>query len=88
MKDAYRKLAIKFHPKNDSSPEAATKFAEIGKAYETILSGEKNKQINNLGFRSFFDEFEKEINEIFYPKEVKEEKEGKKEKEPKSKELN
>ena len=88
MKDAYRKLAIKFHPKNDSSPEAATKFAEIGKAYETILSGEKSKQLNNLGYRSFFDEFDKEINEKFYPKEVKGEKEGKNEKEPKSKELN
>ena len=55
VKEAYRKLAIKYHPKNDSSPEAASKFAEIGKAYETILEGEKTKEIDNLGFRSFFD---------------------------------
>ena len=55
VKDAYRKLAIKFHPKNDSSPEAATKFAEIGKAYQTILEGEKDNSVNNFGFQSFFD---------------------------------
>jgi len=27
VKDAYRKLALKYHPKNDASEEAATKFA-------------------------------------------------------------
>ena len=43
VKDAYRKLAIKYHPRNDSSPEAASRFAEIGKAYEMVLEGEKTK---------------------------------------------
>ena len=42
-KEAYRKLAIKYHPKNDNSPEAETKFAEVAKAYETILEEEKSK---------------------------------------------
>lgn len=37
VKDAYRKLALKYHPKNDASEEAATKFAEVGKAYQSIL---------------------------------------------------
>jgi DnaJ-class molecular chaperone len=33
IKEAYRKLAIKYHPKNNKSPEAEAKFAELGRAY-------------------------------------------------------
>jgi DnaJ-class molecular chaperone len=33
IKEAYRKLAIKYHPKNNTSPEAVAKFAELGRAY-------------------------------------------------------
>ena len=86
VKDAYRKQALKYHPKNDSSEEAATKFAEIGKAYQEIVEGERTKQMDNFGFRSFFDEFEKEVDEIFYPKRTKEINAEKESKEPKEKE--
>lgn len=37
VKEAYRKLAIKYHPKNNTSPDAYSKFAEVRKAYEAIL---------------------------------------------------
>lgn len=57
VKDAYRKLAIKYHPKNDSSPEAATKFADVAKAYEMIVDAAKSKAEGDLGFRSFFEDF-------------------------------
>jgi curved DNA-binding protein CbpA len=33
VKESYRKLAMKYHPKNNPSPEAEAKFAEVGKAY-------------------------------------------------------
>lgn len=61
VKDAYRNLAIKYHPKNDSSPEAATKFAEVAKAYEAIMEAENSKSEGTLGFKSFFEDFEKEV---------------------------
>lgn len=53
VKDAYRNLAIKYHPKNDSSPEAAVKFSEIAKAYDAIMEAEKTKS-EDIGFKSFF----------------------------------
>jgi DnaJ-class molecular chaperone len=31
-------LALKYHPKNNSAPEAATKFADVAKAYEEIIA--------------------------------------------------
>lgn len=38
IKEAYRKLAIKYHPKNNTSPEAEAKFAELGRAYEEAIT--------------------------------------------------
>jgi len=43
VKDAYRNLAIKYHPKNNTDPKAEEKFAEVAKAYETIIEGKKNR---------------------------------------------
>jgi len=37
VKEAYRKLALKYHPKNNTSPDAEARFAEVSKAYEAIL---------------------------------------------------
>ena len=59
---------MKYHPKNDASPEAATKFEEVAKAYQEIMDGEKNKDLDTFGFRSFFNEFQKEVESIFNPK--------------------
>ena len=72
VKDAYRRLALKYHPKNDGSEAAAEKFAQVAKAYENILESAKNKQAKKYGFNSFFDEFEKEIDSMFKPKQIKE----------------
>jgi molecular chaperone DnaJ len=39
VKKAYRKLAFKYHPDRNSSPDAAKRFTRITKAYDHILSG-------------------------------------------------
>ncbi len=45
IKDAYRQLALKFHPdKNQGNKEAEEKFKEINEAYE-VLSDAKKKQL-------------------------------------------
>ncbi|KAL7421589.1 DnaJ-like protein [Cryptotrichosporon argae] len=46
LKKSYRKLAIKWHPDKNTSPEAEAKFKEIGEAYQ-ILS--------NADTRAFYD---------------------------------
>ncbi len=40
----YRKLAQRYHPDIDSSPEAARRMAEINEAYQTLRDPEKRRQ--------------------------------------------
>lgn len=44
IKAAYRKQALKWHPDRNKSPEAASKFKEINKAFE-VLSDPKKKEV-------------------------------------------
>lgn len=46
IKTAYRKLARKFHPDINKTPDAIERFKEITQAYETLSNAQKREQYN------------------------------------------
>lgn len=53
IKTAYRKLALKWHPDKNKSPEADTKFKEINKAYEILSDSKKREMYDQYGESAF-----------------------------------
>ncbi|MCB1054938.1 MAG: J domain-containing protein [Acidobacteria bacterium] len=49
IQKAYRKLARKFHPDINKTPEAEQKFKEIGEAYEVLKDKEKRAKYDQFG---------------------------------------
>jgi curved DNA-binding protein len=49
IKQAYRKLARKFHPDVSKEPNAEARFKEVGEAYEVLRSPEKRAAYDQLG---------------------------------------
>jgi curved DNA-binding protein len=49
IKQAYRKLARKFHPDVSKEPDAEARFKEVGEAYEVLKSPEKRAAYDRLG---------------------------------------
>lgn len=49
IKNAYRKLALQYHPDRNKSPEAEETFKEISEAYAVLSDDEKRAQYDQFG---------------------------------------
>ena len=49
IKDAYRKLALQYHPDRNKEAGAEEKFKEISEAYAVLSDDQKRSQYDNLG---------------------------------------
>jgi len=53
IKQAYRKLALQYHPDRNKSKEAEEKFKEINEAYAVLSDDEKRKEYDMYGAAGF-----------------------------------
>ena len=49
IKKAFRQKARQYHPDVNKAPDAADKFKEIGKAYETLMDDNKRATYDRFG---------------------------------------
>ena len=59
IKTAYRKLARKYHPDINKSPDAIQMFKDITEAYETLSTPQEREKYNTL--KGFFKQETKEL---------------------------
>ncbi|MGQ9551931.1 MAG: molecular chaperone DnaJ [Candidatus Bathycorpusculaceae bacterium] len=60
IKDAYRKLAMQYHPDRNKAPDAEEKFKEISEAYAVLSDDEKRQQYDLLGHVGFDQRYTRE----------------------------
>lgn len=60
IKDAYRNLALQYHPDRNKSPEAEEKFKEISEAYAVLSDDDKRRQYDTYGKESIHQTYSSE----------------------------
>lgn len=60
IKDAYRKLALQFHPDRNKAPEAEERFKEISEAYAVLSDDEKRRQYDSFGREGVYQRYSQE----------------------------
>ena len=60
IKDAYRKLAMQYHPDRNKAPGAEEKFKEISEAYAVLSDDQKRQQYDMLGHTGFDQRYTRE----------------------------
>ena len=63
VKDAYRKLALQYHPDRNKSPESEERFKEITEAYAVLSDDQKRQQYDAYGKEGVYQRYSQE--EIF-----------------------
>ncbi len=57
IKQAFRKLALKFHPDLNKNQEAEETFKAVNEAYEVLSDIEKRLQYDRIGHTNFFEKY-------------------------------
>ncbi|MCX8195153.1 MAG: molecular chaperone DnaJ [Candidatus Micrarchaeota archaeon] len=60
IKNAYRELALKYHPDRNKSPDAEEKFKEISEAYAVLSDDEKRAAYDQFGHAGFDQRYSQE----------------------------
>jgi molecular chaperone DnaJ len=60
IKDAYRNLALQFHPDRNKSPDAEARFKEISEAYAVLSDDDKRKEYNAGGREGVYQKYSQE----------------------------
>ncbi len=60
IKNAYRKLALQYHPDRNKSPDAEGRFKEMSEAYAVLSDQEKRKQYDTTGREGVYQRYGQE----------------------------
>ena len=60
IKNAYRKLALRYHPDRNKSSDAEEKFKEVSEAYAILSDPEKRQQYDALGSEGIKKQYKQE----------------------------